>query len=401
MTDLLEELVERIRKSGPLRFDEYVEAALYDPDRGFFATGSGAGRAGGDFLTSPEVGPLFGALFARYLDRLWNEADRPGSFAVVEVAAGRGALAIAVRAANPECGAALTYQLVERSAELRARQRDHLPISAADPRSADQVATDPQSTDLAAPGPRFLSHNEMDQVDGPVDLVFANELLDNIPIRILERTEDGWGELYVGVDPSEPGTLCELLVPLDPAPTPADIEPDRAARALIDWADLVGPDAAVGARIPVQEQAAEWLTRALAMVRKPGGEVIVIDYCRNTAELAKLDCREWLRTYREHERGGPPLSQPGSQDITCDVAPDQLALAARSVAIQGSSNFSQAEWLADLGVADLVEEGQRIWNESAGAPDLAAIRARSRISEAQALTDQAGLGGFRVLGWKL
>ncbi|MGB6059099.1 MAG: SAM-dependent methyltransferase, partial [Microthrixaceae bacterium] len=269
---------------------------------------------------------------------------------------------------------------------------------------------------LAARGPRFLSHNEMDQVGGPVDLVFANELLDNIPTRILQRTEDGWSELHVGVDPSEPGMLCEVLVPLDPTPMPADVEPDPEAgtpgtgtsgaripgtRNLIDWADSVAAGASVGARIPVQQQASDWLVRALRLVRVPGGELIVIDYCRNTGELAQLDWTAWLRTYREQQRGGPPLSQPGSQDITCDVALDQLAHFAPTRVAEPRFNVPQAEWLADLGIGELVEEGRRIWNESAAAPDLAAIRARSRISEAQALTDGSGLGGFRVLAWKL
>ena len=56
---------DRIARSGSIRFDEYMDLALYAPDEGFFATGGGAGRGGADFLTSPEVGPLFGALVGR------------------------------------------------------------------------------------------------------------------------------------------------------------------------------------------------------------------------------------------------------------------------------------------------------------------------------------------------
>jgi len=78
MGDLERRLVERIHREGPLPFDAFVEAALYG-DGGFFASGHGAGRAGADFVTSPEVGQLFGVLVARYLDDVWDELGRPAA----------------------------------------------------------------------------------------------------------------------------------------------------------------------------------------------------------------------------------------------------------------------------------------------------------------------------------
>jgi len=60
---------------------------------------------------------------------------------------------------------------------------------------------------------------------------------------------------------------------------------------------------------------------------------------------------------------------------------------------------TQAELLADLGIDDLVAQGRRIWDERAHAPDVEALRARSRIREAEALTDPEGLGAFVVLEW--
>src|SRR6187455_2663565 len=103
---------------GPERFDLFMERALYDPESGFYATGGVAGRRG-DFLTSPEVGPLFGAVLARALDAWWSELGRPDPFTVVDAGAGPGTLARAVRAAAPACAAAMGYVLVERSAAQR------------------------------------------------------------------------------------------------------------------------------------------------------------------------------------------------------------------------------------------------------------------------------------------
>src|SRR6188508_690824 len=106
-----ERIVERIRREGPIPYDGFVEVALYGDD-GFFTRARGAGRAGRDFVTSPEVGPLFGTLVARALDRWWAELDHPDPFVVVEAGAGRGVLARDVLAAGPECAPALRYVLV-------------------------------------------------------------------------------------------------------------------------------------------------------------------------------------------------------------------------------------------------------------------------------------------------
>src|SRR5687768_913076 len=89
-----------IERRGPIPFREVVELALYDPAGGFYATGGRAGRRG-DFLTSPEVGPLFGAVVARALDTWWDEARSPDPFVVVEAGAGVGTLARSVLGAAP------------------------------------------------------------------------------------------------------------------------------------------------------------------------------------------------------------------------------------------------------------------------------------------------------------
>lgn len=85
----------------------------------------------------------------------------------------------------------------------------------------------------------------------------------------------------------------------------------------------------------------------------------------------------------------------GSQDITCEVALDQL-----SKAVTPTSVSTQREWLAEWGIDELVEDGRRYWEEHAAAPTVEAFRARSRVGEAEALSDPAGLGDFRVLEWR-
>ena len=320
-------------------FDRFMDAALYGPT-GFYTSGGRAGRRG-DFITSPEVGPLFGAVVARFLDTEWERIGRPDRFTVVDAGAGPGTLARAVLAAEPSCASALEYVAVE----ISAHQREHHPPG------VTSVATLPEAT-----------------IDG---VVFANELLDNLPFR-LAVFDGGWREAFV-VELPDGRRVEQLSAPFDPVPA------------------VLPPSAPIGARAPLQDAACAWVTQACRTVRS--GSVVAVDYCTpTTAELARRPWREWLRTYRGHERGGHYLADPGSQDITTEVAIDQLP--------EADAIRSQSQWLQLHGITELVDEGKRYWDEHAARPDLAAMKMRSRVSESEALLDPTGLGAFTVLEWR-
>lgn len=362
-----------VDRHGPLPFDQVMAAALYDPEHGFYTAGGQAGRRG-DFLTSPELGPLFGAVVARAVDAWWQAQGSPPVAVVVEAGAGPGALARSVLAARPACAAALRYVLVETSAAQRAHHAEHLPLE--DPSVAFAALPPPDAggrSEVPA-GPIVVSTGSLPRVDGPC-LVLANELLDNLPIGIAERTAGGWAEVRVGV---QGGALVEVHGPLDPAAV------SRVAAA--------APDAPIGGRVPIPRGADRWLADALALAG-PGGWVLAFDYGRPAAELASVAPDAWLRTYRQHSRGGSPLEDLGSQDITADVAVDLLDPAPAVVS-------TQAEWLRRHGIELLVAHARATWKQRASIGDLAAVRARSRVHEAEALLDPEGLGGFVVLEWR-
>lgn len=380
---LAERIAARIRREGPISFADYMALALYDEDDGFFATGGGAGRAGRDFVTSPEVGTLFGVLVARHIDRAWHQLDEPDPFVVVEAGAGHGRLAADVLRAEPACSPALRYVLVEPSGELRARARERLALEPADEVLGPFVrSTDPDDAAQPVPGagPIVTALPDLPAVhlDG---VVLSNELLDNLPTRIVERSGTGWSEVRVGID--DDGRFGEAIVPASP---------DLGTEA-----EHVAAGAAVptGARLPVPSAVVGWLARVAGLLRR--GQVALIDYAASASELVERGQQGWLRTYRAHEPGSSPFDAPGLQDITCDVPIEYLRAAATRAGFTIEAETSQAEWLRELGIDELADEGAAAWREGAHRGDLAALAGRSHVHEAEALTDPAGLGAHRVV----
>jgi len=346
---LRDRLIGRIEEEGPLPFDEFMRAALYDPDEGYFSSGPLRSAREGDFLTSPEVSPLFGATLARFVEA---EAARIGADPVTVVDAGAGSGSL-LRALLDAVRVGVRPWALEVSPAARQSLRRFVPEAA--------VAEAPAA------------------IVGPLrGVVVANELADNLPVALAVRRGAGWVERLVG---AAGGSLCWLEGPA---------RPEVAA-----WAGRYAGPVTEGGVVETQIAAGEWLRGTIRLVAV--GAVVVIDYGDTADGLARRRAEGTLRTYRRHHLGPGPLVDPGGTDITADVDFGALALVAAEEGAEAEV-LPQAAFLERWGLRDLL--AARRGDESDLARDgdpVERLRVRSSITGGEALLHPRGLGDFRVL----
>lgn len=337
-----------------LRFDRLWDLALYEPGVGFYDTGGAAGRRA-DFLTSVELGPLFGACLARRLDALWDEAGRPATWTLVDAGSGPGTLVRTVIAAQPRCAPTLDVIVVERSGRQREGHAEL--IGWADAR-----------------GVRVASQEHLpERICG---VIVAHELLDNLAARVVQRQGERVEELWAEAGPAGGDAIELSWRPVEPADA-------RRLETGAWWGDV--PERAP---VPWGEAWHRWVSDASA--RLDTGRMIVVDYgARTTAELAGRE--GWLRTYADGAVGTDPVENLGRRDLTSDVGFDQLPPPDRLT--------TQAEALAAWGIDELVRAARTRLAERPGTMDLSWARDTSVLNEAPALIDPGGLGGFLVAEW--
>ncbi|MTH76228.1 class I SAM-dependent methyltransferase [Paracoccus aestuariivivens] len=299
MTPLGRLIASRIRLTGPMRLDEYMQLCLLHPEHGYYATRDPFGAAG-DFTTAPEISQMFGEMVGLALAQAWLDQGAPKPFTLAEIGPGRGTLmADILRTIRivPGMIEAAEVTLIEASAHLRQMQRKKL----------GQITHLDNAADLPAQ-PLFL---------------VANEFFDALPIKQYQRVAQGWSERIVALDPD--GQLTLGLA----APEAGAAAPEGEIRELC-------PGAA-----PV---AAEIAGRIAAF----GGCAIMLDYGNWNG---KGDSFQALREHLPED----PLAHPGEADLTAHVDFLPLAMTAQRVGAMSSRMITQGEWLGRLGIAARAE----------------------------------------------
>jgi SAM-dependent MidA family methyltransferase len=340
-------IIDRIYVSGPMHFDTFMDMCLYDPVDGFFSTGKVRSGTGADFVTSPEVSPLFGLLVGGWAVK----AQATRSPILVEIGAGSGSLLEELAPYWFDVG--LDVCAVEVSAEARDAIKRLFPdvnVIA----SFDQL---PKGTDA---------------------VVVANEVLDNLPAALARSTGTGWVEIAVDV---LDGELSLVDVP--------------ARAEVIAWCDQVFDDVPDGAVVSVQLAARFFIEGVLKRFKRVS--MCIIDYGASAADLALRDPASVVRTYRDHRSGHDWLEHPSETDITLDVNTTAIELTARSL---GATVFltSQRDFLIEQGISGFIDDTAVMERRYAGSGQvMEQLKSRSERVNLEALLNPEGLGGFQVI----
>ncbi|MBI2724276.1 MAG: SAM-dependent methyltransferase [Chloroflexi bacterium] len=344
---LAEKLITRIRSDGPITFADLMEAALFDPEAGYYMTRAAIGFEDGDYFTSAELGPGFGRALARLASEAWSALGRPAAWDLVEAGAGRGTvmrdLLAALEHERGEAARAARPAIVEVSPRLREQQRLAL--------TGHEMRWATAATALA-----------------PIrGLVFANEVLDAFPVHVLVKTDVGVREVHIGL---EGDRVFEVLR----APSHPDLR----------W--RVPETLPVGGRWEVSRAAESWVAQTAAAIAT--GYLLLIDYADDEQGLLARRGAGTVRGFSRYRLVGDPLAALGEIDLTATVNITAITRAAEGAGLRLIGSGTQRDVLLALGV-----------RETAATSDSAIERLRraSRRSAAELLIDPNGLGAFRVL----
>lgn len=315
---LLAQLREQIRQAGgALPFDRFMEQALYAPGLGYYSNGLRKFGSGGDFVTAPEIGDLFGRSLARGVAPVVGETGGD----VLELGAGSGALAVdLLRELDSLATLPGRYLILERSAELRERQRHRLQQAA----------------------PALCGCVEwLDRLpDKPFDgVILGNEVVDALPVKRFRWRPQEVLELGVGW---RDGGLVETTLALG-----EERLRDFIARVSVsqEW-----PPGYESEWCP---SLSAWLQGLAASLGR--GMLLFIDYGYTRAEYYHAQrARGTLMCHYRHRAHADPLRLPGLQDITAYVDFTALAEAAVDAGLHVAGYTSQANFLLDCGLESLL-----------------------------------------------
>jgi SAM-dependent MidA family methyltransferase len=296
---------------GWISFARYMELALYAPGLGYYSAGSRKLGKAGDFVTAPEISPLYGQTLARQV----NQVLESGLDEILEVGAGSGALA-ATLLEELELSGRLprSYLILELSADLRERSRD--PLAARVPHLLERVAW------LNRLPPAFSG------------VVLGNEVLDAMPVTVV-RVEGGR---------IEEGGVGFRNNRLDWSWRIASGEPLAAARAL---------NLPEGFRTEIQLVALGFV-RTLAQVLEKG-VAFFVDYGFPAGEYYHPQRKAGtLMCHYRHRAHADPFFLPGLQDITSHIDFSAIARAAREGGLDLLGYSGQAQFLVNCGITQIM-----------------------------------------------
>ena len=327
-------IADEIRANGgAIPFSRFMELALYAPGLGYYSAGAAKFGPAGDFVTAPELGPLFAACVADALAPVLREVGPDAR--MLEIGGGSGAFAeVALKKLMAADALPARYAILEPSADLRQRQRERL-------------------RERLVP-PLFAL---VEWLDGPFDdawegVVFANEVVDALPTpRFVVRDGEVYEE-HVALDAT--GGFVRMDRPADALLTAAVRHVERQCEAPF----------AEGYRSELLPQLPYWVQAVVGPLRR--GAMLFVDYGHPRREYyhpARTDGT--LRAFRQHHLVDDVFAWPGLQDLTASVDFTALAEAGTGAGFDMAGYSTQASFLVGNGLeANLAEAESRARDEA-------------------------------------
>ena len=308
---------------GQLSFAEYMHHVLYAPGLGYYSAGAAKLGVAGDFVTAPEVSPIFGAVLARQCAGVLAQVDSPS---ILELGAGSGRLAVDVLRKLADLDALPErYLILEVSADFSERQKTLLGREI--PELIDRVTWVDRLPD---------EHR---------GVILANEVLDALPVERFVRRGDGIMQICVADDDGQ------FIVREIEAPT-------LLARAVLGIEEDLGERLADGYISEVSLAAPPWIEDLAGILRH--GTMFLFDYGLSRREYYAAERSDgWLRCHFRHHAHNNPFVLPGIQDLTAWVDFTAVATVAVDNGLEVSGYVTQAHFLVggglDIELADFSE----------------------------------------------
>ncbi|MEO8130673.1 MAG: SAM-dependent methyltransferase [Bryobacteraceae bacterium] len=363
-----QEIRDLIQKHGRITFAQFMQACLYSPRGGFYASRSQ--RIGTHFGTSPTSHPAFGVLIARQLEQMWHLLGAPPVFPVIEVGAGDGTLALSIVHACRQMSPGLSDALYYVAADYAPRwslSSDHR-VDKHDSTGAGMPPSRPQ----ASVGIQQVKSEGLSAFRNVVGCILSNELIDNFPVHRFAIHRGSVKEVFVTL--SE-GNFTEVL----DEPSSPRIE-ER-----LTGLGLSLPEAYRG---EVNLALEDWTCQISSALDR--GFILTIDYGQQAADLYSPDNnRDTLVCYHRHAVREDPYQDIGQQDITCHVDFTTLMRLGDTHGLATMGYTSQSQFLKNLGYSSLLD--------ALDAQGLSAARTALNRMAMMALVDPEQYGDFKVL----
>ncbi|MCI4389615.1 hypothetical protein PGIGA_G00100240 [Pangasianodon gigas] len=338
---MLRHLVSKITATGPITVAEYMREVLTNPVSGYYVKNDMLG-ADGDFITSPEISQIFGELLGIWCVSEWMAAGKPKTFQLVELGPGRGSLTSDIlrvfgQLQSALCGASVSVHLVEVSPKLSEVQAhclagENTQVCVSDEESVYRTGT----THTGVP---VSWYRRIDDIPRGFSIFLAHEFFDALPIHKFQKTEKGWREVMVDIDPEKPDKLRFVVFPAPTLASTTLIQADEQRQ-----------------HVEVCAEAGVIVQKLANRVSEDGGAALIADYGHNGT---KTDTFRGFRGHKLHD----VLEAPGGADLTADVDFSYLRkMAGDAVVCFGP--ITQRSFLKNMGIDTRLQVLLRSCNDS-------------------------------------